>query len=230
MSDNRRRYRARRSALRQGYPAAPPGQVVRHLPPLAALISGLVGSHRAPCPPMATPVPHGPQPESRAKRFARWLAHAAITAAVSLIPYAARLLRPLAWQTLGVVLDGSVVGRGCGALRMHVVYQGRALALGWQVRQGQKGPCPEARHMALGEQLYALLPTGARGVLVGDGEFAGPHLQQPGQAEHWSSVGRTGSHIPVAWDGERCRWETVAACSQPGTGVALRAVRVTAEA
>jgi hypothetical protein len=46
MRDHLRRYRAIRRALIPGYLDALTGQVVRPLPPLAALISGLVGSHR----------------------------------------------------------------------------------------------------------------------------------------------------------------------------------------
>jgi hypothetical protein len=44
-------------------------------------------------------------------------------------------------------MDGSVVGRGCVALMMHVVYKGRALPLAWLVRQGTKGHFPEAWHI-----------------------------------------------------------------------------------
>ena len=221
MSDNLRRYRAIRSTLIQGYPNAPQGNVVRHLTTLAALISGIVGSHSTQLPKIATQVPNGTKPESRVKRFARWLDNDAITAEVYFIPYAAILLRHLALQTLVVVMDGSVVGRGCVALMLHVVYKGRALPLVWQVRKGKKGHFPEDMHIALVEQLYDLIPTGARVVLLGDGEFDGTRLQQTVQAFHWSYVVRTGSHITVEWD--------VAACIKPGTLVALRDVRVTEE-
>jgi hypothetical protein len=196
---------------------------------LAALISGIVGSHSTQLPKIATQVPNGTKPESRVKRFARWVDNDAITAEVYFIPYAEILLRHLALQTLVVVMDGSVVGRGCVALMMHVVYKGRALPLVWQVRQGKKGHFPEDMHIALVEQLYDLIPTGARVILLGDGEFDGTRLQQTVQAYHWSYVVRTGSHITVEWDGERFRCETVAACIKPGTLVALRDVRVTEE-
>ena len=229
MSDNLRRYRAIRSALIQGYPDAPPGNVVRHLTTLAALISGIVGSHSTQLPKIATQVPNGTKPESRVKRFARWVDNDAITTEVYFIPYAEILLRHLALQTLVVVMDGSSVGRGCVALMMHVVYKGRALPLGWQVRKGKKGHFPEDMHMALVEQLYDLIPTGARVVLLGDGEFDGTRLQQTVQAYHWSYVVRTVSHITVEWDGEHFRCETVAACIKPGTLVVLRDVRVTEE-
>ena len=230
MSDNLRRYRAIRRALIQGYTDAPQGNMVRHLTTLAALISGIVGSHSTQLPKMATQVPNGTKPESRVKRFARWVDNDAITTEVYFSPYAEVLLRHLALQTLVVVIDGSVVGRGCVALMMHIVYKGRALPLVWQVRKGKKGHFPEAMHLALVEQLYDLIPTGARVVLLGDGEFDGTQLQQTVQDYHWSYVVRTGSHITVEWDGERFRCETVAAGIKPGTLVALRDVRVTEEA
>jgi Transposase DDE domain len=230
MSDNLRRYRAIHRALIQGHPDAPKGNVVRHLTTLAALISGIVGSHSTQLPKIATQVPNGTKPESRVKRFARWVDNDTITEEVYFGPYAEVLLWHLALQTLVVIMDGSVVGRGCVALMMHVVYKGRALPLVWQVRKGKKGHFPEDMHIALVEQIYDLIPTGARVVLLGDGEFDGTHLQQTVQEYHWSYVVRTGSHITVEWDGERFRCETVAACIKPGTLVELRDVRVTEEA
>jgi len=176
MSDNLRRYRAIHKAWIQGSPDAPKGNVVRHLTPLAALISGIVGSHRTQFPHMATQVPTGPKPESRVQRFARWVDNAAITEEVSFVPYAEISLRHLALQTLVVIMEGSAIGRGGVALMMHVVYKGRALPLVWQVRKGKKGHLPEAMPMALVTQLYALIPPGAPVVLLGDGACDGTQL------------------------------------------------------
>ena len=78
MSDNLRRYRAIHNALKQAYPAQPTGNVARHLHTLAALISGIVGSKSTQLPTIATKVPDGSKPESRVKRFARWLDNANI--------------------------------------------------------------------------------------------------------------------------------------------------------
>jgi hypothetical protein len=194
---------------------------------LAALISGIVGSHSTQLPKIATQVPTGTKPESRVKRFARWVDNDTITEKVYFVPYAEVLLRHLALQTLVLIMDGHVVGRGCVALMMHVVYKGRALPLVWQVRKGKKGHFPEDTHIALVEQVQELIPPGASVVLLGDGEFDGTQLQQAVQEYHWSYVVRTGSHLTVEWDGERFRCETVAACSKPGTLVELRDVRVT---
>jgi len=214
----------------QGYPCQPTGTIARHVTTLAALISGIVGSKSTQLPHIAAHVPDGTQPESRGKRFARWLKNDHITEEVYFVPFAERLLAHLALQTLVLVMDGSVVGRGCVALMLHIVYKGRALPLAWQVRKGKKGHFPEDLHIALVEQAHQLIPSGATVVLLGDGEFDGTRLQHRVHAYRWSYVVRTGSHITVLWDGEHFRCETVAACITPGTLVALTDVHVTAAA
>jgi hypothetical protein len=230
MSDNLRQYRAIRDALTQGYPGKLTGRLARHLTTLAACISGIVASKSTQLPRVAAKVPDGSKPESRVKRFARWVHNDTITEDVYFFPYAQVLLHHLALQTLVLIIDGSVVGRGCVALMLHVVYKGRALPLAWQVRQGAKGHFPEDLHIALVQQVQELIPPGASVVLLGDGEFDGTTLQHTLQDYHWSYVVRTGSNITVRWDGERFRCETVAACIKPGTLVALTDVRVTAAA
>ena len=124
MSDNLRQYRAIREALRQGYPGEPQGRCARHLATLAALISGIVASRSTHLPKIAAKVPDGAKPESRVKRFARWVDNTHITTEGYFVPYAELLLGHLALQTLVLVIDGSVVGRGCVALMIHVVYRG----------------------------------------------------------------------------------------------------------
>ena len=227
MSDNLRQYRAIRAALIQGYPGEATGRVAQHMATLAALISGIVASKSTQLPKVAAHVPAGAQPESRVKRFARWLKNNQVTAEMYFIPYAEGLLAHLALQTLGLVMDGSVVGRGCIALMIHVVYKGRALPLAWLVRQGKKGHFPEDLHIAVVEQVQDLLPPGAQVVVLGDGEFDGTTLQHTVQEYGWAYVVRTGSHITVLGDGEHFRCETVGACIKPGTLVALRDVRMT---
>ena len=92
MSDNLRRYRAIRDALTQGYPSQPTGTVARHLTTLAALISGIVGGKSTQLPHIATKVPDSYKPESRVKRFARWLDNERILEEMYFLPYAEILL------------------------------------------------------------------------------------------------------------------------------------------
>src|SRR2546425_11636419 len=171
-------YRAIHNALKQAYPAQPKGNVARHLPTLAALISGIVGGKSTQLPTIATTVPDGLKPESRVTRFARWLDNANMLEEGYFLPYADLLLSHRALQTVVLVMDGSVVGRGCNALMIHVVYQGRALPLAWRGRQGPKGHFPEDLHIALVELVRELIPAGTEVVLLGDGECDGTRPQQ----------------------------------------------------
>src|SRR4030095_13484379 len=178
MSDNLRRDRAIRDALTQCYPGQPSGTVASHLRTLWALISGIVGSKSTQLPHMAAKVPNGTKPESRVKRFARWLDNPHILEEVYFLPYGDVLCQHLAWQTLVLVMEGSGVGRGCTALMIHVVYKGRALPLAWRVRQAPKGHFPEELHIAMVALMREVIPAGAKVVLLGDGEFDGTRLQQ----------------------------------------------------
>ena len=227
MSDNLRRYRAIRNALMQAYPAQPTGNLARHLHTLAALISGIVGSKSTPLPHIAAKAPNGTKPESRVKRFARGIDNDYILEEVYFLPYADILLHHLALQTLVLVMDGSVAGRGCNALMIHVVYKGRALPLAWRVRQGPKGPFPEDLHIAMVELLSGLIPEGTQVVFLGDGACDGTRLQHTVQGEGWSYVCRTGCHRTAWWDGETFRLDTLGVCSKPGTLVALSQVWLT---
>src|SRR6266508_1825075 len=198
MSDNLRRYRAIRDALTQAYPVQPTGNFARHLQTLAALISGIVGSKSTQLPPIATKVPDGTKPESRSKRFARWLDNDRILEEMSFLPYAELLLTHLALETLVLVMDGSVVGRGCAALMIHVLYKGRALPLAWRVRQGPKGHFPETLHIALVELMRACIPAGTQVVFLGDGEFDGTALHAPKVSRRKVSPSHAALVLPAA--------------------------------
>src|SRR5262249_7572373 len=124
-------------------------------------------------------------PESRVKRFARWLDHAPILEEGYFLPYAELLVARLAVETLVLVMDGSVVSCGCVALMIHGLYTGRALPWAWRVRHGPKGPCPEALHIALGNLRRACLPEGTPVVFLGDGECDGTMLQQTLHEAGW---------------------------------------------
>jgi Transposase DDE domain len=230
MSDNLRRYRAIRDTLTQGYPGQPTGTVTRHLTTLAALISGIVAGKSTQLPHIATKVPDSHKPESRVKRFARWLDNERILEEMYFLPYAEILLAHLACETLVLVMDGSVVGRGCVALMIHAIYKGRALPLAWRVRQGPKGHFPEALHIAMIELMSPIVPEGAKVVFLGDGEFDGTALQDTLSELGWSYVCRTAMSTTATWEGETFRLNTLGACLRPGRLIELQEVYVTREA
>jgi hypothetical protein len=230
MSDNLRRYRAIRDALTQAYPTPPTGNVARHVQTLAALISGIVGGKSTQLPHIATKVPDGTKPESRVKRFTRWLDNERILEEMYFLPYAALLLTHLALETLVVVMDGSVVGRGCMALMLHVVYKGRVLPLAWRVRQSPKGHFPEVLHIAVVELISEVIPEGAKVVFLGDGEFDGTALQATLNEVGWSYACRTAMSTVATWEGETFRFDTLGSCLKPGRLIELKEVHSTRDA
>jgi hypothetical protein len=203
MSDNLRRYRAIRDALKYAYPTPPTGHFARHLNTLAALISGIVGGKSTQLPQIAAKVPDASMPESRVKRFSRWFDNDSIREEVYFLPYAEVLLRHVALQTVVLVMDGSGVGRGCCALMMHVISQGRALPLTWRVRQCPKGHWPEDLHIALVALVRTLIPEGTQVVFLGDGEFDGITLQETMKEAGWWYACRTSKAAPGKFEAKR---------------------------
>jgi len=230
MSDNLRRYRAIRQALKQCYPGEPSGRLAQHLTTLAAFISGIVGSKSSQLPSIATKVPERAKPDSRVKRLSRWLDNDAILEAVYFLPYAEMLLTQLAFETLVLVMDGSGVGRGCCALMMHVIYKGRALPLAWRVRQCPKGHFPEGLHIALVELVSNLIPEGTKVVFRGDGEFDGRKLQETMHEAGWWYACRTSKGNTATWEDETFYVEELGACLKPGRLIELKEVECTREA
>src|SRR5205823_2195620 len=224
------RYRAIRDALTQGYPGQPTGTVTRHLTTLAALISGIVAGKSTQLPHIATKVPDSHKPESRVKRFARWLDNERILEEMYFLPYAESLLTHLAIETLVLVMDGSVVGRDCTALMLHVVYKGRALPLAWRVRQGPKGHFPEDLHIAVVALMREVIPEGAKVVFLGDGEFDGTALQATLHEAGWAYACRTATSTTATWDGTPLRLDTLGSCLKPGRLIEVKNVHVTREA
>jgi hypothetical protein len=196
MSDTYRRHRAIKQGILHFFQPRPTGHRERHFNTLVAMICGLVGAQRAHLSHMADHAPSaGANQESVSVRFQRWLKNDANTVDGWFLPVAEALLAPLAQQPITLVLDGSVVGRGCVALMLSVVYHGRALPLAWIVVQGQKGHFPQETHCALIAHIQHLIPATTEVTVLGDGEFDGTELQAALRALHWQYVCRTAPNL-----------------------------------
>ena len=227
MSDSLRRYRAIRDALMQLYPSSLTARQARHLTTLAALISGIVGSRQTHLPAIASKVPDATKRESRIKRFQRFLTNPQVTAERYFLPFAQELIESLAHCPLVLVIDGSHVGRGCLALVVSLVYQGRALPIAWLVVAQRKGHVAAATHLALLHEVHALVPPETTVIFLGDGEFDGPSLQAELTRLGWSYVCRTAKNIQVQSDGE---WlELADLYLEPGQWIGLPDVRMTGQ-
>ena len=204
MSDTYRRYRAIKQAIMQFYHPRPQGRREQHLNTLVALICGLTGGKHAHLPIIADHAPSdAASQESVIKRFSRFLKNDRHTLDGWFLPVAHELLTTLATRPIQIVMDGSVVGRGCLALMLSVVYHGRALPLCWVVVSAPKGHFPELTHRALLAQLQAIMPKEAQVTFLGDGEFDGVELQADLRKIGWDYVCRTASNILLTACGVR---------------------------
>lgn len=129
MSDTYRRYRAIKQAILQFYQPRPTGHREKHLNTLVAMICGLIGGKHADLPTIADHAPsNGATQQSLLKRFTRFLKNDRHRLDGWFLPVAQELLKTLATQPIQLVMDGSVVGRGCLALVLSVLYLGVCLS------------------------------------------------------------------------------------------------------
>ena len=201
MSDNRRVYSTIQQAIMQLYPGQPKGNTARMLTTLAALISGIVLGKSCQLPTIARKAPDRAHPESRVRRYSRWIQNEQIEYKAYYLPFVQELLyRLAATRELVLIIDGSEVGHGCITLMISLVYGKRALPITWLVVKGCKGHLPELMHLELLGQLQDILPPNARVIFLGDGEFDGIELQAAVQAMEWQYVCRTAKNTQMYED------------------------------
>jgi len=170
MSDNGRVYRKTLSQLKKLMPSQPQGHVVT----LAMMITGIVCGKKAQLGPMSNEVPYGNQAQSVERRLRRWVRTPRVSGETYFLPFAQAVLASLAHRPLVLVMDGSVVGRGCMALMLGVVYQHQVLPLVWVVYTGKKGHAPATRPQEALELLHPLIPAESTVILLGTANMTHP--------------------------------------------------------
>lgn len=196
----------------------------------AAFINGIVASKSSHLPQIALKMADRAKVESRVKRISRWLDNDQIKEEIYFLPYAELLLQCLSLETLVLVMDGSVVGRGCCALMISVIYKGRALPLAWRVRQAPKGHFPESFHMNLVDLVASVIPADARVVFLGDGEFDGVKLQGMMNGFGWHYACRTAKSTVAKWRDIEFHLDELGERIKPGHLIELKEVQFTRDA
>jgi hypothetical protein len=222
MSDNLRRYRAIKAQLMQLHPQAS-GRELQYLTVLAALISGIVGSRHTCLPNVAAKVPDKTKRESRVKRMSRLLQNPNLDRQAVFLPFAKTLVASLSHCRVVLVIDGSAIGQGGLALVISIVYQGRALPLGWLVVKAEKGHLAQALHIKLLKQVYPLIPQGTEVAFLGDGEFDGVRLLRRLDYYGWQYVVRTAKNSQI-WLDDTTRYPLSSLKVLPGQLLSLPGV------
>jgi hypothetical protein len=229
MSDSARRYRAVLKALKKMFPEEPKGNLLRRLNVLAALISGIVGSKSTNLPAIAGEAPFDIEEDSSVKRFERWLQNEHIKMESYFLPFAQALIASLAHLPLVLVIDGSIVGRGCITLVVGLVYKQRALPIAWIVVKGKKGHLPEELHIELIERVRPLIPQEAQVRVIGDGEFDGIGFQATLNGWGWKYALRTAKNIILQWQGQEFSFQDMGDYIQPGEDLVVPGALFTKE-
>jgi len=198
MSDNRRVYRTIRTAIWQLFPSEPKGNFARNLNTLVGMVAGIVQGKSCQLPTIARHTPDPAKPDSRVKRYSRWIQNECVDFEAYFLPFAQPILASLARiRPLVFIIDGSEVGHHCVTLMISLIWQKRALPITWLVVKGSKGHMPEEVHLELLNQLKALLPEHAPAIFLGDGEFDGIELQAALQRLDWAYVCRTAKNVQL---------------------------------
>ena len=171
------------------------------------MISGIIGSKSCQLPKIASQVPGHVHSDSRTKQFSRWVQNETITFDLysRSVPFVGPLLERLAAvRPLVLIMDGSLVARGCVTLMVSVIYAHRAIPIGWLVIEDAKGHSPTQTHLALVREVKTRVPETATVISrsVGDGEFDSPELQAELDGYHWHAqrVCRTAKNILIGVD------------------------------
>jgi hypothetical protein len=191
---------------------------------LAGLICGIIRSKSVQLPQIAGKLPAGAggysncfsKPESRVKRFSRWLKNKEVSHEIYFLPFVQQVLSALAGGTMVLLIDGTVVGRGCMALIIAVVYKQRALPIAWLVEKKKKGHFSEAQHVKLIQSVREMIPEGPQVVLLGDGEFDGVDFQSIIRHWHWNYVLRTSETTTLCWEDHWFPYKETLEHIQPG--------------
>lgn len=193
MTANRQSYNVIKQGLEQLYPDKISPRMAQHLHTLALIVHGIIGSAHSQLPKLAGETPELTKTESQIAKLKRWLTNEQVTEQLYWLPFAKALLGALSRHKneLRLVMDGSVVGRGCMALMVSVVYAGRSLPVGWLVVKGKKGHLAQQNHLELLAKIAPLVPEGVPVVFLGDGEFDGCLLLSELEALGWHYVCRT---------------------------------------
>jgi len=201
MSDTLRTYRSVKKDLNQLFPRKPKGHLAQAVDTLAWAITGIVRGRSSCLPDIANHMP-GARRESQVKKLERFIQNERNDDRCDYLQFSERLLKALAKRLprLVLIIDGSVVGYGCRALVISVLFGGRALPLAFHVETGPKGHFGEDVHLALLEAVQAIVPHGIAVTFLGDGEFDGVDLLARLESFGWEYVCRTAANALLIAD------------------------------
>ena len=177
---------------------------------MSSMICGLIESGHSSLDKIASKIEGETELTSRIAQAKRWLMSKYTDLDTFYMSHARLTLRGLnKTLPLRFVLDCTDVGNPCTALMISVVYKKRSIPMCWIVKKGKKGHLPTSLHLEALE-ILSLLVQSARSsdpdsfkqdiVILGDGEFDSPQLQDFCKNNSWFYVVRTAKDTFVTQD------------------------------
>lgn len=167
-----------------------PKERVTRLRTLAWLIVGIFTSRSVHLSRVASKIKGRAKLNSQIQRLSRWLDNGSVRVRQWYRPIAVGLLERVvaAGQEVRLVVDGSKIGFGHQLLMVSLCYRRRSLPLAWTWVKGARGHSSAYRQLALLAYVQALVPSGAKVLVVGDSEFGANEVLRQLDQWHWFYV------------------------------------------
>jgi len=167
----------------------------------AWLLAGLFTSRSVHLSKIASKMPTSATLPSTTRRLSRVLSNPAVRVRTWYEPLARRLLQQAALNPsggIGLIVDGSKIGRSHQLLMVALCYRRRALPVAWTWVRSTRGHSAALKQRALLSYVRQLVPPQAAVVVVGDSEFGAVQVLRQLESWGWHYVLRQkSSHL--AW-------------------------------
>ena len=167
-----------------------PQERITRIRNMAWLISGIFGSGSVHLSKVANKISGQASLSSQVQRLSRFLNNGAIRVREWYEPVAVIIVERVvaAGQEIRLVVDGTKVGFGHQLLMVAICYRRRAIPLAWTWIRHKRGHSSAPKQLALLAYIQALIPAGAKVLLVGDTEFGSTEVLKQLDRWHWFYV------------------------------------------
>jgi len=175
------------------------GHQAKRIDNLAKFVYAIIKSEHCSLQKIGQALPEPTDLESRISKVKRFIKNKYTDFDTFFMPHVMLLLSWLKDKEWVFIIDGSDVGKDCATLMVSIAWRKRALPICWLVRKGSKGHFSVKNHLEVIQKLASLLPDHQNPiVLLGDGEFDSPQLQDFCQAQGWKYVFKTAKNTKVS--------------------------------
>jgi hypothetical protein len=190
-------YKTIKKNLLKFYPSAEKANQNR-FSTLIYIIYGLIKEGNSHLDSLGSVFPDDTDLASRSAKVKRFLKSKYTDCELLFFPFVKQIIAGLSSkQELVLAIDGTDLGKSCGALLVSLVLGKRSLPLIWLVKEGNKGHFSSQEHVEVLQQVASLLPPSISVTVLGDGEFDSIDLQEFIESTEWKYALRTAKNTYI---------------------------------